>query len=95
MMIRVANVDAVVLGGEDWHACPKLGGEVEWCGAEHLPVEIEEPSAAGEKWLDPAAVKKIDFCVDGAPASAVGRHALATRPRVAFNLQWDYVGNIA
>lgn len=49
MMILVAKVDAVVPGGEHWHACPKLGGEVELSGAEHLPVEIEEPSAAGEK----------------------------------------------
>ena len=95
MMIHVAKVDAVVPGGEHLHARPKLGGEVELSGAEHLPVEIEEATAAGEEWLDAAGVKKIDLCADGAPASGVRIHALAVRLWSANHRQWDDLGYVA
>jgi hypothetical protein len=95
MVILIAKVDAVVPGGEHLHARPKLGGEVELSGAEHLAVEVEEASAAGEKRLDPVGAKEIDLCADGTPASTVGLYALAIRPRIAHHRQWDYFLNIA
>src|SRR5712671_3578613 len=45
---------------EQLKAAAKLRGEVELLrGAEHPPVEIEESTATGDKWLDMAIVEKI------------------------------------
>src|ERR1700722_10620787 len=95
MVILIAKVDAVVPRGEHLHARPKLGGEVELSGAEHLAVEVEEAAAAGEKRLQPVGVKEIDLCADGTPASTVGINAPALRPRLPHHRHWDYFGNIA
>jgi hypothetical protein len=82
-MILVAKVDAAVPRGEDLNARCELGSKVELSGAEHLPVEIKEASAARKKWLDPVAVKEIDLCAYRTPAGTVGIHALAIRLGIA------------
>ena len=43
VMIFVANIDAVVPGGEHLHARSKLGGKVELRGVEHPMIESEKP----------------------------------------------------
>src|ERR1700676_851031 len=51
----------------------KLRGEVELLrGAEHPPVEIEESTATGDKWLDMAVVEEIHLRAYRTPTRTVG-----------------------
>src|SRR6266853_2147653 len=68
VQIGVGNVVVLVshiqrgapAGAEQLKAAAKLRGEVELLrGAEHAPVEIEESTATGDKWLDMAVMEEI------------------------------------
>src|SRR5882762_3137692 len=51
----------------------KLRGEVELLrGAEHAPVEIEESTATGDKWLDMAVVEEIHLRAYRTPTRTMG-----------------------
>jgi len=94
VMIFVAKVDAVVPGGEYLDTCPELGGEVELSGVEHPTIEREEASAAYEKGLNSAIMEEIDLCPDWTPAATVGIHSLSIGLPLAYQRQWDHLGNI-
>jgi hypothetical protein len=63
---------------EQLEPAAKLRGEVELLsGAEHAPVEIEESTATGDKWLDTAVVEEIHLRAYRTPTRTMSIYAPA------------------
>ena len=83
MVILVSEVNALVIGGKQFHPDSNLCSEIELRSAEQLPIEIEEAGPTGKKRLDPVVSHPVDLDARWTASNTVGIYTLTIRLRIA------------